>query len=78
MYYVGTVLYRDGRLAESREAFDRLRQEYPRHVMAYKADKAIEAIDLRLRIQGSPAEGEGQTTLEKAPPQDAPRAAGDD
>ncbi|HUX00436.1 MAG: thioredoxin family protein [Phycisphaerae bacterium] len=51
MYYVGTVLYGDGRLAEAREAFDRLRQEYPRHVMAYKADKAIEAIDMRLRVQ---------------------------
>ena len=60
MYYVGTVLYRDGRLAESREAFDRLRQEYPRHVMAYKADKAIEAIDLRLRIQDSKTEEEGE------------------
>jgi hypothetical protein len=44
--------------------------------MAYKADKAIEAIDLRLRLMGSQTGRKEEPP--KVPPQDVPPAARDD
>jgi tetratricopeptide (TPR) repeat protein len=60
LHLKGTVLYRDGRLKESRAVFEELRQKFPKHRMAYEADKAIEAIDARLRApppEAKPPEG---------------------
>ena len=51
IYWKGTVLYRDGRLEEARNVFERLQKEFPTHAMTYKADKAIAAIDTRLRAR---------------------------
>lgn len=51
MYYQGTILFQDGRLQDARRYFDRLRIEFPKHPKAYEADKAIEAIDARLKLQ---------------------------
>jgi tetratricopeptide (TPR) repeat protein len=55
LHFKGTVLYRDGRLHESRAVFEQLRQTFPKHRMAYEADKAIAAIEARLRA-APPAE----------------------
>lgn len=51
MYFIGTVLYRDGKLEESRRMFEALRTRFPKHLKAYEADKAIDVIDARLRAK---------------------------
>jgi protein disulfide-isomerase len=56
IFFQGTILFQDGKLKEAREYFEQLRTEYPKHPKAYDADKAIEAIDARLKImQAQPA-----------------------
>jgi len=71
LYYVGAILLQDGRLEDARRAFDRVRTEYPKHVKAYEADKAIDAIDARLEAQ------KREKTPAKAPakPASPPRPA---
>jgi len=57
------VLYQDGRLEEARKVFERLQKEFPKHAMTYKADKAITAIDARLRareVEKTRTEGNNQ------------------
>ena len=51
MYFIGTVLFRDGKLEESRRMFEGLRTRFPKHLKAYEADKAIDVIDARLRAK---------------------------
>jgi len=53
LMFKGIVLYRDGRLEEARQVFDQLRTDYPKHSKAYEADKAIEAIDARLKAKAA-------------------------
>jgi len=53
LMFKGIVLFRDGRLEEARQVFDQLRSGYPKHPKAYEADKAIEAIDARLKAKES-------------------------
>jgi thiol-disulfide isomerase/thioredoxin len=66
IFYQGTIQFQDGRLRDARSYFERVRTEYPKHPQAYAADKAIEAIDARLKLQAEAA---------KPPPQAAPRPA---
>jgi len=49
MYYIGTALYGEKRYGEAHEAFVELQKRFPQHPMTYKADKAIEHIDVLLR-----------------------------
>jgi len=65
IFYQGTILFQDGKLNEARVYFERLRKEYPKHPKAYDADKAIEAIDRRLKLLEE---------AKKAPPEPPPKA----
>ncbi len=71
MYLQGTVLFRDLRLKAAREVFDALRERFPTHEKAYEADKAIEAIDERLRVGGQ-AWDKAKDGLPPAPKEPAP------
>jgi len=51
IWYQGTILFQDGRLEEAREYFVRILRRFPTHRKAYEADKAIEAIDARLKAK---------------------------
>lgn len=64
VFYQGTILFQDGKLREARVYFEQLRKEYPKHPKAYDADKAIEAIDARLRLMEQ---------AKKAPPEAPPK-----
>jgi tetratricopeptide (TPR) repeat protein len=63
VYYQGVILMQDGRLEEARRVFDDLRTQFPKHVKAYEADKAIDLIDARLKAAKAAA---------KAPPAKTP------
>ena len=39
----------DGKLQEARRAFEDVRTRFPKDAKAYEADKAIDAIDARLK-----------------------------
>ena len=49
IWYQGTILFQDGRLKEARDYFVKILRKFPTHRKAYEADKAIEAIDARLK-----------------------------
>ncbi len=51
VWYQGTILFQDGRLEEAREYFVKILRTFPTHRKAYEADKAIEAIDARLKAK---------------------------
>lgn len=51
IYWMAAILYRDNKLKEARGIFDLLRNEYPSHRLSYDADKAIDAIDDRLKAE---------------------------
>lgn len=53
IWYQGTILYQDGRLVEARRYFQRIITQFPKHVKAYEADKAIEHIEARLRAEAA-------------------------
>ena len=83
IFYQGAILYMDDRLEEARKYFERLRTEFPKHVKAYDADKAIEIIDARLRAiemdkeraKARARENEGTSPPALAPYSDLPPAA---
>lgn len=62
----GTLLYENGRLREARQVFSGLRERFPRHAMAYKADQAIRAIDARLQAEKQSESGGGVADPESA------------
>ena len=49
LYAMGAILMQDGKFQEARKVFDDVRTRFPRHEKAYQADKAIDAIDARLK-----------------------------
>ena len=51
LHAIGAILARDGKYVEARQAFDDLRTRFPKDAMAYEADKAIDAIDARLKAE---------------------------
>ena len=51
IWYQGTILFQDGRLEEARAYFVKILRQFPTHRKAYEADKAIEAIDARLKAR---------------------------
>ena len=65
IFYQGTILFQDRKYKEARAYFEQVRTEYPKHPKAYDADKAIEAIDRRLKLLEE---------AKKAPPEPPPRA----
>jgi len=75
MYYVGTAFYGEKRYGEAREAFVELRKQFPKHPMAYKADKAIEAIDglLRAANDSQPKAPKSDAEPKVGPPEPATR-----
>jgi tetratricopeptide (TPR) repeat protein len=73
LYYVGAVLFRDGKLLEARRAFEAVRTKFPKDLKAYDADRAIEMIDVRLRAQAEAR----KAAAEKKPPAEAPKNAPD-
>ena len=85
IFYRGAVLFQDGRLVEARKVFDGLRKDYPKHPQAYEADKAILAIDGRLKAlkkleedkaakKESPAAKDPAPPAEKTPAEPGPNA----
>ncbi len=74
VWYQGTILYQDGKLAEAKRYFGEIVRRFPKHHKAYEADKAIEHIDARLRAEAEAGEagtetdaGEGEETPEPPP-----------
>ncbi|MBM4018591.1 MAG: DUF255 domain-containing protein [Planctomycetes bacterium] len=55
LYAIGTILVRDNRFKEARDAFEEVRTRFPKHARAYEADKAIDSIDARLGAPGRTA-----------------------
>jgi len=49
LYAVGAILMQDGKLQEARRVFEDVRTRFPKDAKAYEADKAIDAIDARLK-----------------------------
>jgi len=73
IFFRGEILFGDAKmdpekLLEARQVFDALRTQFPKHVKAYEADRAIDVIDARLRAV-KPAAGK------KEPEPAAPPAA---
>ena len=69
IYYRGTILFRDGKLEAARKEFERLQREFPKHRQTYLADKAIDAIDVRLKAREvDPGEGADVRTPEPGVP----------
>jgi len=60
VWYQGTILYRDGRLAEAKRYFRQILDRFPKHVKAYEAEKAIAHIDARLRAKARAGEAGGK------------------
>jgi len=78
IFYQGTILFQDGKLVESRRYFEEVRERFPAHPKAYDADKAIEAIDLRLKALKAappPAPKAGTPASKNPPPEPAAPAA---
>ena len=71
LHAIATILARDGKYEEARQAFDDLRTRFPKDVMAYEADKAIDAIDAQLKARKeaakAPAARPSATPQEPAP-----------
>jgi thioredoxin-related protein len=51
IWYQGTILYQDGKLAEAKRYFQEIVRRFPKHPKAYEADKAIGHIEARLRAR---------------------------
>jgi thiol-disulfide isomerase/thioredoxin len=49
LFFRGTILQKDGKLLEARRVYDDLRTRFPQSLKAYEADKAIDAIDARIK-----------------------------
>jgi len=80
IWYQGTILFQDGHLEEARAYFAKILRQFPTHRKAYEADKAIEAIDARLKAKkalekkpSSPALPPAEPSPPTRPPA-APRA----
>jgi len=76
VWYQGTILYRDGRLAEAKRYFESLIDRFPKHPKAYEADKAIEHIDARLRAETRSAEDDEQPKPPARTTRDRPEPEG--
>ncbi|MCX5655449.1 MAG: thioredoxin family protein [Planctomycetota bacterium] len=70
LHAIGAILARDGKFQEARQAFEDLRTRFPRDVMAYEADKAIDGLDARLK-----AEKEAPPAKPASPPEEPAPAA---
>jgi tetratricopeptide (TPR) repeat protein len=55
LHAIGAILARDGKFEEARQAFEDLRTRFPKDAMAYEADKAIDALDARMKGENAPA-----------------------
>jgi len=62
LHAIGAILVRDGKFVEARAAFEDLRTRFPKDVMAYEADKAIDALDARLKAEKAKTENPGEKT----------------
>jgi len=58
IWYQGTILFQDGRPEEARAYFVKILRQFPTHRKAYEADKAIEAIEARLKAKRLEKKGE--------------------
>ena len=67
VWYQGTILFQDGRLEEARAYFVKILRDFPTHRKAYEADKAIEAIDARLKAKRLEKQGEERDNPAQAP-----------
>ena len=89
IWYQGTILFQDEKLEDARPYFVRLRRDFPKHRKAYEADKAIEAIDARLKAKKAekaqppkkaqpapPKPKQPPKTREPKPKTDAPQPVG--
>jgi tetratricopeptide (TPR) repeat protein len=72
LHAIGAILARDGKYEEARAAFEDLRTRFPKDVMAYEADKAIDALDARLKAEKAKAENPGEKTPAAMPQEPAP------
>ena len=76
IYYRGAVLFQDGQLPEARKVFDQLRKDYPKQPQAYEADKAILAIDGRLKALKRLEDAKKAAPPAQVPPVDAANPKG--
>ena len=70
IWYQGTILFQDGRPEEAREYFVKILRQFPTHRKAYEADKAIEAIEARLKAKqlekpGGKGDNQGRQSVPK-------------
>jgi tetratricopeptide (TPR) repeat protein len=68
VFFQGAVLFQDGKLEEAREVFVRMQKEFPKHPKTYDADKAILAIDGRLKYRKRMEETGAASPKEPSPP----------
>ena len=67
VWYEGTILFQDNRLAEAKRYFKEILRRFPKHPKAYEADKAIEFIEAKLRAKAlSEENGEKQESPAKS------------
>jgi Tfp pilus assembly protein PilF len=76
VWYQGTILYQDGRLAEAKEYFQEIIRRFPKHSKAYEADKAIGHIDARLRAKAAAEMDDKETSVPVKTPSDRPQPKG--
>ena len=76
VWYQGTILYRDGRLAEAKRYFRQILDRFPKHAKAYEAEKAIEHIDARLRAKARIGEAGGKPKPPAKVAEDRPEPKG--
>jgi len=76
VWYQGTILYGDGRLAEAKQYFESLVKRFPKHPKAYEADKAIEHIEARLRAENRSPKADEKPEPPAKPAQDPPEPKG--
>ena len=72
MFFQGEIMLGDAKmdpekLLQARQVFDALRTQFPKHIKAYKADRAIDVIDARLRAIKAAA-GKKEPEPKAAPP----------
>jgi len=71
VWYQGTILYKDGKLAEAKRYFEAIVRRFRKHPKAYEADKAIAHIEARLRAEaqaGAAGDAAGQDQGKAASP----------
>ena len=76
IWYQGTILYQDGKLAEAKRYFREIVRRFPKHSKAYEADKAIGFIEGRMRAEAATETKDKETGVPAQAPSDRPQPKG--